>query len=397
MNSVFVKAVPILETLQEYGFKAYFVGGAVRDMLLHRPIHDIDIATSASPQEVVGLFKNVIPVGIEHGTVVVHEKGVSYEVTTFRKETEYEDFRHPSSIEFVDDLGEDLQRRDFTINALAMTVDGDIIDLYNGIDDLTNRTIRAVGDPAERFYEDPLRMLRAVRFVSQLNFKLDEPTEQEIRRLASHLSHLSIERIAQEWEKLMLGSAREKGIELFISTGLYEYVPHFVTYKNGLLSLKELPIHQLYHVREMWALLTYLCQVPAKMILKAWKQPSLLIKEVEIIQQTLEHLKQNNWDDYQLFKTGVELAKSIEAVRSILYKENAAENIENIVKKYNALPIKDKKELSVNGHDVMKWKNKKAGPWLGKELQMIEQAVIDKKVKNEKNAIKEWVDRCNSQ
>jgi tRNA nucleotidyltransferase (CCA-adding enzyme) len=278
-----------------------------------------------------------------------------------------------------------------------MTADGEIIDPYNGIADLTTRTIKAVGHPAERFYEDPLRMLRAVRFVSQLDFKLDQSTEKEMTRLASHLSHLSIERIAQEWEKLMLGSAREKGIDLFLSTGLYEYVPHFAPYKKGLLSLKELPIRHLQHVREMWALLAYLCKVPAKKILKAWKQPSLLIKEVEIIQQMLEQLMKSNWDDYQLFKTGVELAKSIEAVRSTLYKENPMGNIENIEKRYNNLPIKTKKELAVNGHDLMNWNNQKAGPWLGKQLQVIEQAVIEKKVRNEKSAIKEWVYRCNPQ
>jgi tRNA nucleotidyltransferase (CCA-adding enzyme) len=397
MNAEFIKAVPILQTLHEHGYKAYFVGGAVRDMLLNRPINDIDIATSASPEQVVNLFKNVIPVGIEHGTVVVIENGISYEVTTFRKEAEYVDFRHPSSVEFVDDLTEDLKRRDFTVNALAMTVSGEIIDPFNGQEDLINCKIRAVGNPAERFYEDPLRMLRAVRFVSQLNFHLDQHTEQEIKRLASHLSHLSIERIAQEWEKLMMGNARQTGIELFVTTNLYQYVPNFKPYKDKLLIIKELPIHHFNHVREMWGLIVHLFKIAAKSMLKGWKQPNMLIKEVERIQHELERLEQKEWDNYQLFQLGIELARSVEAVHSILYKKNIAENINKIQKVFQLLPIKDKKELAVNGSDLMEWSNKTAGPWLGKQLQMVEQAVIEKKVKNEKSAIKEWVYRCNPQ
>ncbi len=181
LPNIFVKAMPVLQTLENAGFEAYFVGGSVRDVLLHRHVHDVDITTSAYPEEVKQLFDKSIDTGIKHGTVTVLYNNESYEITTFRTESGYQDFRRPDHVTFVQNLDEDLKRRDFTINALAMNTKGEIVDLFNGLDDLEHHIIRAVGDPETRFHEDALRMMRAVRFMSQLEFKLEEKTRQAIK------------------------------------------------------------------------------------------------------------------------------------------------------------------------------------------------------------------------
>lgn len=180
MDESFVKAKAILTTLHNNGYEAYFVGGSVRDFLLHRPTDDIDIATSALPGQIIDLFPKTIDVGAVHGTVIVLHDGEQFEVTTFRTEEGYEDYRRPSHVEFVTSLHEDLKRRDFTMNAIAMTINGEIIDPFDGRKAIKKKVIQTVGNPTERFREDALRMMRAVRFLSQLSFLLCENTQSAI-------------------------------------------------------------------------------------------------------------------------------------------------------------------------------------------------------------------------
>lgn len=174
----------IIKTLERAGFEARYVGGCVRDTLLNRPIHDWDIASQALPEDVMHLFAHCVPTGLKHGTVTVLLDGVSAEVTTYRLDGAYHDGRHPDGVRFVRSLADDLARRDFTINAMAMDESGAITDLFGGRDDLTRHVIRCVGDPETRFREDALRMLRAYRFAAQLGFSLDEQTQAAIRRCA---------------------------------------------------------------------------------------------------------------------------------------------------------------------------------------------------------------------
>ena len=178
MPSEFQEALPVLEKIKEAGFEAYFVGGSVRDALLNRPIHDVDIASSAYPEEIKKIFPRTVDVGIEHGTVLVLEGQGEYEITTFRTEDVYVDYRRPSQVSFVRSLEEDLKRRDFTINALALDQKGEIVDLFNGLADMKNCTLRAVGVAAERFNEDALRIMRGFRFQAGLDFDLEELTFQ---------------------------------------------------------------------------------------------------------------------------------------------------------------------------------------------------------------------------
>ncbi|MDU4602281.1 MAG: CCA tRNA nucleotidyltransferase, partial [Staphylococcus warneri] len=197
-NELFERAKPILNQIQQHGYQAYYVGGSVRDYLMQRPIHDIDITTSATPYEIESIFDHTIPVGKEHGTINVVYNRENYEVTTFRAEEEYIDHRRPSDVHFVRDLYEDLQRRDFTINAIAMDTDYQTFDYFSGEDDINNGIIRTVGQPTERFEEDALRILRGLRFQSQLNFKIEYHTYNAMANQMEDIKYLSIERIIVE-------------------------------------------------------------------------------------------------------------------------------------------------------------------------------------------------------
>lgn len=194
----------IIEKLQSAGYEAYAVGGCVRDSILGRVPDDWDITTSAKPHEVKALFRRTVDTGIQHGTVTVMIDKDGYEVTTYRIDGEYEDGRHPKNVTFTSQLREDLRRRDFTINAMAYNDSDGLVDCFDGIGDLQKGVIRCVGDPMERFTEDALRMMRAVRFSAQLSFVIEEKTFQAITSLAPNLQKVSAERIQVELVKLLL-------------------------------------------------------------------------------------------------------------------------------------------------------------------------------------------------
>lgn len=197
------KVHKIIDTLEEAGFEAYAVGGCVRDSILGREPDDWDITTSAKPEETKRLFPRTVDTGIKHGTVTVLLGGEGFEVTTYRIDGTYEDGRHPNEVTFTANLKEDLLRRDFTINAMAYNDRSGLVDLYGGLADIEKRMIRCVGDARERFGEDALRMLRAVRFSAQLGYRIDGATGEAIRTLAPNLQKISAERIQAELVKLV--------------------------------------------------------------------------------------------------------------------------------------------------------------------------------------------------
>lgn len=194
----------IIHTLDVAGFEAFAVGGCVRDSLLHRTPEDWDITTSALPEEVKQYFRRTIDTGIQHGTVTVMLDKTGYEVTTYRIDGDYEDNRHPSDVTFTRNLTEDLKRRDFTINAMAYNDKEGLVDIFGGMQDLKKKCIRAVGDPKERFGEDALRILRALRFSAQLGYEIEPDTKAAIHELAPTLSNISAERIRTELIKLLV-------------------------------------------------------------------------------------------------------------------------------------------------------------------------------------------------
>ena len=222
MNSLFEAA----------GFEAYLVGGAVRDELMRKGAHDWDVATNARPEDVMKIFRRVIPTGIKHGTVTVHFMKQAIEVTTFRTESDYSDGRHPDKVEYAGRIEEDLSRRDFTMNAMAASLkDGHIVDPYGGADDINKKIIRAVGEPFERFMEDGLRPVRAVRFSSQLGFRIDEKTWAAILRddIRAKAAGISLERFRDEFCKILLSPVPSVGLKLLEESGLLRiFVPELL-------------------------------------------------------------------------------------------------------------------------------------------------------------------------
>lgn len=236
----------IIKIIEEAGFEAYAVGGCVRDSLLLREPDDWDITTSAKPEQIKALFRKTIDTGIAHGTVTVmmHHKG--YEVTTYRIDGEYEDSRHPKEVTFTLDLLEDLRRRDFTINAMAYNDRSGIVDAFCGMEDLDNKIIRAVGNPKERFEEDALRIMRAVRFSAQLGYEIEENTGKAIRALAGNLSHISAERIQVELVKLVQSPHPEKIRDLYEMGISKVFMPEF----DAIMETTQNNPHHMYSVGE---------------------------------------------------------------------------------------------------------------------------------------------------
>lgn len=213
----------IIDNIRSHGYEAFIVGGCVRDAVLGRIPGDWDITTSAKPEQVKEIFGKTVDTGLKHGTVTIIKHGSGYEVTTYRIDGEYLDGRHPETVEFTPDLREDLKRRDFTINAMAYSHETGIVDEFEGMEDLKRRVIRCVGCAKDRFTEDALRILRAVRFAAQLDFVIEDETYKAIAEIAPNLVHVSKERIQVELTKLLLSDHPEK-IWMVDETGIADYV-----------------------------------------------------------------------------------------------------------------------------------------------------------------------------
>ncbi len=237
----------IIKTIEDNGYEAYAVGGCVRDSILGRNPDDWDITTSARPEQIKSFFKKTIDTGIKHGTVTVMMNHTGYEVTTYRIDGEYKDGRHPESVEFSAKLVDDLKRRDFTINAMAYNESNGFVDEFNGIEDLNNHVIRCVGNPIERFSEDALRMMRAIRFSAQLGFDIDSKTYAAIVELAPTIRQVSMERVQVELAKTIM-SDNPFYVKQYEQTGLLRenlsYMDEILSgklVKNAMAMLKYAP------------------------------------------------------------------------------------------------------------------------------------------------------------
>lgn len=389
LPSEFIHALPVLEKIQAHGFDAYFVGGSVRDVLLKRPIHDVDIATNAYPAETKAIFPHTIDVGIEHGTVLVLAGKLEtehYEVTTFRTESSYTDYRRPDSVDFVRDLSEDLKRRDFTINAFAMDMQGQVIDMFNGLADLSESRLRAVGIATERFNEDALRIMRAMRFAATLNFDIEQDTFEAMRARAHLLTKISIERIFIELDKLLLAQNWKKGLAILLDTQAYTFLP----------GLQEEPVR---HLREKtaedftfansfqaWAaLLVQFEYIDVKNFLKKWKVSNDFIKYVSDL---TEAYKLEEWSLESIYLYGLEKAVLVDQLKVALGQQIDGEQ----AYLYNEqLQIHSKSEIVVTGKDIIESFSIQPGPQLGKILQQLETMIVKNQLKNDKNKILKYI------
>ncbi|UQS85413.1 CCA tRNA nucleotidyltransferase [Apilactobacillus apisilvae] len=383
----FEKARPVMQTIEKAGYEAYFVGGSVRDTIIGEPIHDVDIASSAYPEEIKKLFKNTIDTGIEHGTVMVLDNNVGYEITTFRTESGYQDYRRPDKVTFVRSLEEDLKRRDFTINALAMRENGEVTDLFGGIDDLNHNIIRAVGDPNERFNEDALRMMRAVRFASKLDFNIEDDTFNAIKRHSKLLEKIAIERIYVEFIKMMKGLKPRQGLLDIINTNMYLYIPYFNHHHDDILSISNLKNLDLTSEVSIWSLICFAFKYNRLQIgefLKAWKSSNEVINDTKICCSAIYKIYSKTINDISIYNTGKSLLIIANHIAS-LYGFDLNEN--DLINEYDNLPIKNKKELSINGGILIKNDILKPGPKLGEILNVIEKKVVNGRLENDTNEL----------
>lgn len=385
-------ALPILNRLNAAGYPAYFVGGSVRDTLLKDPIHDVDIASGAYPQEVKDLFDRTVDTGIEHGTVMVLDHGSGYEITTFRTESTYTDFRRPDQVTFVRSLAEDLKRRDFTINALALQADGEVVDHFSGLADLKAGLIRAVGDAHQRFTEDALRMMRALRFSAQLDFEIEPQTKQALVDLAPNLEKIAVERIRVELEKLLLGPAAASALQDLLASGVVKHLPGDMAawpasvWQQIIGDYSRGPITS---PAAAWALLlapTALNNGELDAFLRAFKLSRELMRSVLALVPALrdpDHL--DTWHLYRLYAYRQPLLEALTA-KGLAPDQFAAIN-QGLVQ----LPMTDRHQLAVSGRDLMQAELVSPGPQMGRVLDSVERAVVNGQVANQKEAIQQFI------
>lgn len=431
------KVTMIINNLQMHGYEAYAVGGCVRDSILAKRPEDWDITTSAKPEEIKRLFRRTIDTGIEHGTVTVLLGKDSFEVTTYRIDGMYEDSRHPKEVIFTNRLEEDLRRRDFTINAMAYNDEVRLVDVFGGMKDLNRHLIRCVGNPKERFSEDALRILRAVRFSAQLNFPIEPDTADAIKELAPTLENISAERIQAELVKLLISAhpeqirdAYELGITKVVlpewdaMEGVAQNTPHHK------YSVAEHTVHALKSVkRDKILRLTMLFHDMGKPAMKTTDENGrdhfkghALVSE-EIARNILRRLKFDNetvkkvtrlvcYHDYRIEATpqnvrramnriGVDLFPYYLAVRMADVKAQSPyrrrEKIENIIAMreiYQDTLVSEHcvtlRDLAVSGKDLMRI-GMKPGRELGSMLNELLEWVIDDPDCNKKEILCEYV------
>lgn len=379
-------AYQVIEQLEQAGFEAYVVGGAVRDFIREVDANDVDITTNATPIEVKQLFKHTVDVGIEHGTVLV-VLDETIEVTTFRSEATYSDFRRPDHVEFVRSLQEDLKRRDFTMNAMALTKTDELIDYFGGQKDIENRLIRAVGAPKKRFSEDALRMLRAVRFSAQLNFSLQECTLDAIHSLHALIEHVSMERVKVELEKIWTSNFVGRGMQLFVSSKLAKNFPG-----NWDTNLEKWNSFNYFgNAANGWAFFSLMQKRDdINALLNFYKCSNAEKSYVKQVSDAVELLKKGHWTTYEIFQFNEDVLIAAANYGTLLFGISVSYTNESIQQLKKAIPISSSKEIVVNGNDIMEWKQQKRGPWLKDAIDKMTEAIVNGRVANNRKSIKEW-------
>ncbi len=383
-----VYANKCIDTLTSNGFEAYFVGGCVRDGLLGKICDDIDITTSATPEEIISLFSHTVPTGIKHGTVTVIIDNHPIEVTTYRQDLGYNDSRHPDKVMFISNLEEDLSRRDFTINALACSKDGEIIDIFNGLSDLKHGIIRAVGNPEKRFGEDALRIVRAYRFASVLDFKIEEDTKNAAIKLSAKINTISGERLLAELKKAACGKRPAVICEL-ISMGVFEeFGISSQTYSNEIIDrLSCIDIAP----TSMLAILIVMCKHNVNLIKSKLKADNELLTTVKNLDKLLQvDVPRNNKQIrellYKYHVFFVRLYFYFLLVTNKTFDNSLFDLLDNVLNNHEPYQIS---HLQIDGNDLLKIGLK--GAEIKKALEKALFAVINKEVENTKESLLEYL------
>ena len=387
------KVKQIISRLEKADFEAYAVGGCVRDSILGRSPEDWDITTSAKPEEVKKLFSTTIDTGLQHGTVTVVIEKEGFEVTTFRLDGDYTDGRHPDRVAFTSSLTEDLRRRDFTINAMAYSEKRGLIDEFDGERDLEDGIIRAVGDACERFSEDALRMLRAIRFAGQLNFKIADETFDAIKELSPNIAKVSVERIAKELEKLLL-SGNPEYIALVYETGIFSVIAPEVAmlFENGEISasIKALSRASFPEKKELYQIrlaifLEGLGADKAANLLKRLKLDNDTINTVKkLLGLSLREVENNETDMRRTVKeAGHKMMPLLLEMRRAKGLKDNKEMYQTVIDNGYCTSIS---ELNINGKDLMDAGIPK-GALIGSTLERLLELVIEKPELNTRESL----------
>lgn len=403
-NNMELEAVAVLEKLGDAGFEAFFVGGYVRDKLLNRPIKDIDIATSAKPEKVIELFAKTIPTGLKHGTVTVMIGNHPYEVTTFRKEGGYEDYRRPTEVEFISNLEEDLKRRDFTMNAMAMDSKGHVIDPFGGQDDLNAAVLRCVGRAQERFEEDALRMMRCVRFASTYKLAIEEATWTALLANCGLLRHVAMERVRMELERMMSGPDPVHGMKLLADSGLLACTKSasalpWTRWTAAALPERVTALDRTTDPLLRWMLVYGSLSLDADEVREAMSSYTFSLKEIDavvryvgmdrMLAERYASSGENGWKTAAV-QFGREAAEHWIAVAKILpHSIRFGIDTSLATRWLNEIPAFHVKELAVTGKEIIDASDNAAGPWVSRVQQQLLYAAALGQVANDKQALLE--------
>ena len=354
------KALAVLKILNDNGYLAYIVGGYPRDMILGVPSQDIDICTSAKPKEIIAIFDTDKVNDVSYGSIRIIYKNALFDVTTFRKDIKYENNRKPIKIKYVNDLRKDLLRRDFTVNTICIDAEGKIIDLLGAHEDLEKHLLKMVGNPRHKLKEDSLRILRAVRFASNLDFTIDDKTKYYIKKYAYLLTKLSSSRKREELDKILTSRNKEKGRDLLVVFGLDKYL--------GLNNLKDIILCD--DILGIWSQIETTVDYPFS---KLERETIKKIKEMSELGVT----------NLTVYKYGLYISNVVASIKGVSYRD-----VNNIYKK---LSIKSIKDIVVTGMEIANILKKEPGNYIGNILSDLEEKIVEGKLENEKDKLYAYV------
>ena len=354
-------ALKVLKKIEDNGFKAYIVGGFVRDYLLSRESLDVDIATSATPMDIKQIFNDIFIPKMEYGSVTVFYHNIRFEITTFRKELAYINNRKPVEFEYISDLKEDLTRRDFIINTICMNSEGKIIDLLNGKNDLEKKEINTVGDSFNKFNEDSLRILRAIRFATILKFELSDEVKNAIKKTKHNLKTLSYQRKKDELDKIFSSANVKYGISLLKELEL----------DNELEIYNLDKINLNLDIVGVWALLDPNDKYPFSK------------NEKELIHKIREALEKDNLSNEVLYNYGLYINSVAGAIKGIDKKK--------ITKKFENLPITNKSDIDITSKEIMQLLKKSGGVYLKEIYNDLTNLILSEKLENNNEVLKDYI------
>lgn len=354
-------SLKLLKKITSHGFKAYIVGGFVRDYIIGIKSNDIDIATNATPKDIKNIFADSCLPNEDYGSVTVISKGIRFEITTFRRDIGYVNNRRPAEVKYIDDLEEDLRRRDFTINTICMDEDGKIVDLLNGQEDIKNRVIRCVGNPDTKFSEDALRILRAIRFATMLDFDLDSETIKAIKNNKHLIRNLSFNRKKEELDKIFSSTYAKNGIKLLLDLEID----------------KELDISNLDKVEVTNSPLDIWC------IVEASDRYPFTASEKDVIKNVKTVLGRNNLDPMLLYTYGLYVNSVAGELRGI--------DIKDVTEAYTNLVIHRRRDIDITSEEIMKLLHKGPGGYLKDIYNDIEREILYHRLNNDKEKICKYI------